>query len=271
MAGLLSRFTTFVPNATILSNDHNQEFNRIVQLLNGTTTNLKTVLKTSDAGDPPLELDQLSGGPILKGFQGGIEKFRVGNTGALTIFDANPTIVFDDTAGTDSKIHHDASVLRLGSASVDHLSIDVSTGIATFAQIPILPASNPTTANQATRKQYVDDKVPQDISTAGQPAFAGITIGAGGTPIKKITFGTVNINPGNIGAGVDANVTGTITGLAVGDRLVMNPPNNLALGLAFRDVTIPLVNTVSVHLLNTSGSPIDDLDRPWEYLWFDLT
>lgn len=92
MAGLLSRFTTFLPNTTILSNDHNQEFNRIVQLLNGTTTNLKIVLKTSDTGDPPLELDQLSTGPILKGFQGGIEKFRFRNDGSLRtpgIYDTN--------------------------------------------------------------------------------------------------------------------------------------------------------------------------------------
>ena len=32
-------------------------------------------------------------------------------------------------------------------------------GVKTFSSIPVLPASNPTTNNQATRKTYVDDKV----------------------------------------------------------------------------------------------------------------
>lgn len=175
MASLLSRFTTFLPNTTVLSNHHNQELNRIVNLLNGTTTNLKTVLKTSDAGDPPLELDQLSTGPILKLFQGGILKASFGNTGALSIFDANPSIIFDDTAGTDSKIHHDASILRLGSTSVDHLSIDVSTGVATFAQIPVGPASSPTTDNQLARKKYVDDTRTAFSVTIGQESDPSTT------------------------------------------------------------------------------------------------
>jgi hypothetical protein len=33
-------------------------------------------------------------------------------------------------------------------------------GVKTLDSIPVLPASNPTTANQAARKQYVDDNVP---------------------------------------------------------------------------------------------------------------
>lgn len=37
------------------------------------------------------------------------------------------------------------------------LSFDTTSGVGTFSDIPILPASNPTTANQAARKQYVDD------------------------------------------------------------------------------------------------------------------
>lgn len=78
--------------------------------------------------------------------------------GNLTINNSNPTITFDDTAGTDSKIHHDASILRLGSTSVDHISLDVGTGVTTFAQIPVGPASDPTTDNQLPRKKYTDDK-----------------------------------------------------------------------------------------------------------------
>jgi hypothetical protein len=45
------------------------------------------------------------------------------------------------------------------------ISIERATAIVSFAQIPLLPGANPTTANQAVRKQYVDDtKLPFSVS-----------------------------------------------------------------------------------------------------------
>lgn len=38
------------------------------------------------------------------------------------------------------------------------ISVDLATDVATFNQIPVGPTANPTTANQLTRKQYVDDQ-----------------------------------------------------------------------------------------------------------------
>ena len=45
---------------------------------------------------------------------------------------------------------------------VDKVSDETINGIKTFGSIPILPASNPTTDNQATRKAYVDSKVVKE-------------------------------------------------------------------------------------------------------------
>ena len=42
-------------------------------------------------------------------------------------------------------------------------------GVKTFSSIPIAPASNPTTANQLTRKQYVDDSINNAISNIDIP------------------------------------------------------------------------------------------------------
>lgn len=154
-----------MPNTTILSNDHNQELNRIVQLLNGTTTNLKTVLKTSDAGDPPLELDQLSTGPILKGFQGGIEKFRFRNDGALRtpgVYDSNDNeellFVATGSAVNELTVTNAATGGRPkiaasgGDTNIDLELAGKGTGLVR------LPASSPTVDDHAARKKYVDDK-----------------------------------------------------------------------------------------------------------------
>jgi len=44
------------------------------------------------------------------------------------------------------------------------------TGVKTFSSIPVLPASDPTTVNQATRKAYIDGKVPGKITiSVGAP------------------------------------------------------------------------------------------------------
>lgn len=195
MAGLLSRFTTFIPNATILSNDHNQELNRIVNLLNGTTTNLKTALKTSDAGDPPLELDQLSTGPILKGFQGGIEKFRFRNDGSLRtpgIFDSNDNeellFVVTGSAVNEITIANAATGGRPkiaasgGDANIDLELAGKGTGLIR------LPSTNPSNADHATRKGYVDGKTTLWAATFTIPDIAARGVDANFDNIPAIAI-----------------------------------------------------------------------------------
>lgn len=201
MASLLSRFTTFVPNTTILSNDHNQELNRIVNLLNGTTTNLKTVLKTSDAGDPPLELDQLSTGPIQEWYQGGVLKASITNDGSLstlgaavTISNAVPVLRLTDTSSSKTYVEtvDGSGNMVIGEESISNaIAIAHTTGKVTFEEIPLGPAADPTTDNELPRKLYVDSKKVSfsasffilDPSTAatGSLDFGELIIPAGGT------------------------------------------------------------------------------------------
>jgi hypothetical protein len=47
------------------------------------------------------------------------------------------------------------------------------TGVKTFSAIPILPASDPTTVNQATRKAYIDGKVPGKITISASTPTGG--------------------------------------------------------------------------------------------------
>lgn len=169
MAGLLARFTTFIPSTTILSNDHNQELNRLVNLLNGTTTNLKTVLKTSDAGDPPLELDQLSTGPILKAFQGGILKAQISNAGNY-LFNQSGGFIGDQNANEYLKFTTTASAINevtITNAAASGRPKVAASGGDTNIDLELagqgtglvrLPASSPTADDHAARKKYVDDK-----------------------------------------------------------------------------------------------------------------
>lgn len=239
MSGLLSRFTTFVPNATILSNDHNQELNRIVNLLNGTTINLKTVLKTSDAGDPPLELDQLSTGPILKGFQGGIETFRFRNDGSLrtpAIFDSNDNeeLLFVATASAVNEFTM-ANAATAGRPKLSATGGDANIGIDIIPKgtgVVKIQSGAPVAGADAANKQYVDDRLVRlkevwyirdpianlvDQTTQHQwiaPAGAGMRITklslmrrSGGHAAGDVLTWRLNRNGSAVGSGVSFNDT----------------------------------------------------------------
>jgi len=59
-------------------------------------------------------------------------------------------------------------------------------GIKTFSSIPVLPASDPTTANQATRKSYVDTLDAQNVKLTGAQTVNGVK-----------TFGSIPVLPGS--------------------------------------------------------------------------
>src|SRR5262245_590352 len=103
------------------------EFNQLVGTagaLNGGGSAKRILVKYNHATEPVLELDQLGARVIAQFKQNGVEKARLENDGDLV---SN--------------------------------GITTAAGIVTFGSIPVLPASDPTTANQAARKQYIDDRV----------------------------------------------------------------------------------------------------------------
>lgn len=82
---------------------------------------------------------------------------------------------FDVVAG-NKKAHAGGTVMVFSNTSafysrfVDDFNAQTIAGIKTFSSIPVLPASDPTTANQAARKAYVDTKV----SLTGNETIAGV-------------------------------------------------------------------------------------------------
>ncbi len=58
------------------------------------------------------------------------------------------------------------------------ISIATADNVATFGAIPVLPASNPTTDNQAARKKYVDDTIAAKLSAISASWFYSTPPGA---------------------------------------------------------------------------------------------
>lgn len=165
MAGTLSRVTTFVAATPILSAEVNAELNQLVNLLNSTSSSIKLSVKVSDAGDPPIESNQLSTGPIFKGFQAGVEKYRIRNDGSIRtpgVFDPNDNeeLLFVSTASAVNEF----TMTNAATAGRPKLS---ATGGDTDIGIDIIPkgagvvkiqSGAPVAAADAANKQYVDDQ-----------------------------------------------------------------------------------------------------------------
>lgn len=95
-----------------------------------------------------------------------VERFNIQPDGQSNFFGNvliqkdSPSITLNDSvsgSGTDFAINFNGGLTNIGRAGQADLQLANATGIYTFGAIPILPASNPTTASQAARKQYVDD------------------------------------------------------------------------------------------------------------------
>src|SRR5262249_15080734 len=89
---LLTRLFTFAPSTVIVSDQVNQEFNQLVNILNGTSTNKDALIKFNDATNFAFRVDQVGAGPIQQWLNNGTEKASIRNNGALRI---NSTQTFD--------------------------------------------------------------------------------------------------------------------------------------------------------------------------------
>jgi hypothetical protein len=110
-----------------------------------------------------------------------------------------------------------------------------------------------------------------NLITKGRAFLRGLKIGAGGSLIKRITYGTVAVDPANIGAQASAETAVTITGVAAGDVVMFFPPASLESGLTLSAARVSGADTVQLRLSNVTGSGVDGASRTWEYVWYDLT
>lgn len=162
MASLIAKIFDFEANQPIPSAAPlDAEFQQIIDVLSGITTGTKLLVKSSDASDPVVELDQIGAGPLLELKQNGTLRALFNNGGNLTISNTAPEIVWTDTNNSKQmRIALDNTVWNFlnDTLASTALSMNTATDVFTFTQIPVGPASDPTADSQFARKKYVDDK-----------------------------------------------------------------------------------------------------------------
>lgn len=97
-------------------------------------------------------------------------------------------------------------------------------------------------------------------------AFAGNTI-QNHAILKQV--GTVNIDPANVGNAQSFNTDITITGVSVGDVVILQPPPSLEAELTFIGAAVQSANTVRVNL--RSSASVNGASLAWGYLVFAKT
>ena len=123
--------------------------------------------------------------------------------------------------------------------------------------------------------------LPQNLQSSGSPTFSSLTITNQGTfgdlkigtgpVIKNTATGTISADPSSISAQSRGYVDVTITGVAVGDIVIMQPPDALNVGLVYGGCKVTAADTVRIFLANLTGSGIDDGAHDWLYFWMDIT
>lgn len=98
-----------------------------------------------------------------------------------------------------------------------------------------------------------------------------ITIGTGGTAVKKWAPTTCSVDPPSLTALTAGSATCTVTGVAVADPVFCSPPSTLNSGLVFRGCTVTGTDTVTFYFYNLDPlATINDSAGTWVVLWIDL-
>jgi len=113
---VLASFQATIPVPTL--NDLDGEFNQLVGatgMLNGNTTGKKLLVKTSDATDPSIILDQTGAGKLFLLRQNGTDKVTVSNAGLITMANTgvNPGLNADQVDGIEG-----ANIAQIGTSKV---------------------------------------------------------------------------------------------------------------------------------------------------------
>jgi hypothetical protein len=82
---VLTRITDFIPNTLIESQEVDDEFNQLVNLLSGVSTNKDTLLRYNHATDPVLRVDQLGAGLIQQWLNNGTARASLSALGKLLL------------------------------------------------------------------------------------------------------------------------------------------------------------------------------------------
>lgn len=193
--------------------------------LKGGTTGVKFLFKSSDASDPPLEIDQVGAGPLAEWKQNGALKTSIGNNGQIISALATGTKPLD-VASTTLCTNLNADLID----GRELLGIQVSFSVG-FSIV------DPSTANLNSRE------------------FGSLIVPAGGT--YTFTKGKVMFGTGSHTAG--GSLTFKIEQLFVGDKSTLTLDNtNNTLGQVyednFGDFTLNENNIIRCYISARSGT-----------------
>jgi hypothetical protein len=111
--------------------------------------------------------------------------------------------------------------------------------------------------------------------TGAAAKVGGLVVGQGvpsASLIKKILAGTFVLDIASIAGATSAEQSVTITGVAVGDLvIVMGPDAGLSVAVAITQAFVSAADTVKFRVVNPTAGALDPASATFRYLWIDLT
>ncbi len=104
-----------------------------------------------------------------------------------------------------------------------------------------------------------------NASTTGTLAVGGTTALGGGTPINKIIFGTIEINPDNVSIGTTGLTMVSLAAATADMVCFLQPPDILEDALIPKGCTTTAGN-IGVYLYNATDTAQNGLNATWGYL-----
>lgn len=240
----------------------------------------------SEGGQPTAIVGPLTmvlGGDLAAGFAPGSTGGFIQAVGARLVTDSMFEVVRGVTSsntkpwmyGTGGRINFDLAMAEFGAAEE---AANSSAG-PTSAQFPAFKFRYDSPADGWYAWDYRED----ELGTIGTVLYAmsGSEASAGGgllafpsgfrtaitdPHITRVIKGNVTINPTSINAATVATQTFTLTGAAVGDSLILNPPTaGIDAGVLVCQVRVSAADTISVVFYNTTVGAIDIASATWFY------
>lgn len=128
---------------------------------------------------------------------------------------------------------------------------------------------------QAPDRQVIDDDLEEFAATQTELVAAKADLATAQTDISNlqarwpgsVLFGTAASSITSVAATKQASFTGTVTGAAVGDRVVANPPNAMGARIAAY-ARVTEANTITVYINNPSAASQTIATGTWQLAVF---
>ena len=102
--------------------------------------------------------------------------------------------------------------------------------------------------------------------TGTTTASAGMVIGALGSPVTQLLFGTCSVDPADsLAATTTQSATCTATGVVAGDKIFVTSPSNLEFNLLFTGATAA-AGSITITVFNNSTTTISATAKTWSWM-----